>query len=312
MYGESKRLKPDWRWLKEKLVELLKTADKISKIEPEVFYPAHSLTPLKLTSLMYYLDVYTKVFSKFSWCKEMVYIDLLADSGLNRLKKSGKVFVGSPLIAAEFAHRPFDKFLLVEKNANHAKVLEERLNDIGIRPDVFPKDCNEAISEIIRRIRGSASNYLAFIDNEGLDVNWETMEKLLKLPGDIIFNFPTKQIERCLGKYKGDKSDEKAFNNFFGDETWKTSNNAHELLTIYMDKLKENSRELVESINIKSTKGGQFNYHLIFATRKTKAGSPYFEVVHKLRERIEKTHGGLVDKALEILTGDSTDLEAFL
>lgn len=309
-----KRVKSDSRWLKEKLDDLLKTADVVSRIEPKIYYPAHSLTPLKLIDLMYYLDVYTKIISNASWCKEMVFIDMLADSGINKIKETGDLIAGSPLIAAKFAHRPFDKFLLVDWNRDHAKALELRLNSINIQPNVFSGDCNEVISEVIKEIPTSSSHYLAFIDNEGLDVNWETMRKLLKFPGDIIFNFPTKLIDRCFGKYKGKihKKDENKFNEFFGNDEWKNANNAYELLNIYMNKIRDNNRELVESIDIKSTKGGQFNYHLIFATKRTKSGSPYFDVVKRLKERTEKSYGQLVDKALKILTGKSTDLEMFI
>ena len=49
-------------------------------------------------------------------------------------------------------------------------------------------------------------NHFCFIDCEGLDVEWSTLETLLSNRGDILLVFQTAEINRVFGKGKSKES----------------------------------------------------------------------------------------------------------
>ena len=294
----------DFRWLSNHLNEL-RDIRKIAKIKKDIVYVTKSWTPLKLIALMLYLNFYTKVIAsqkaRKTWCENMVYIDLLAGPGLNKIKKD--IVVGSPLIAAR-AYKPFDKLILIEKNKISAEALELRLKKLGLKPQIFVGDCNDKIDDVIGSIPRK-SHYLAFVDCEGLDVDWLTMSNLLKLNGDLIFNFQTQGVRMVPLKARN-----KAFTKFFGDESWKKCKYEEDFLECYKNKIRQ-YRSLVEDINVSST-SPNFHYNLIFATRRTSGGSPWFDpVIGGLKKQVEINTAKSVQLALDILAGRSTNLEMF-
>ena len=251
----------------------------------------------------------------------MYYVDLLADSGINKIEKD--LVLGSPIIASNFAYSPFDKLLLVELDQKRAGALELRLKRINMQSEIFVGNCNDKIDDLLEHLP-FGSHYLAFIDCEGLEVKWETMEKLLNRPGDVIFTFQTQEIRRTWGNAMSKKSpmskvaSEKLLD-FYGDDTWKTATSEKDLLEYYKKKISnvkilqtDASRTLIKDVNVESQRGG-FHYNLIFATRETKTGSPWFEsVVGSIKKRTEKNTGKFVKLALDILSGRSTNLEVFV
>ena len=150
--------------------------------------------------------------------ENMIYLDLLAGSGINRIKGTGNYIIGSPIIAATIAHTPFDELIFVESDKNVSRALNDRLSEI-IRAEqykVYSKKCDEVIDTIIEEhLDGNRTHYLAFIDCEGLDISWNTMENLLQCNGDLIFNFQTSQINRTFGKYKSGHIPEETMYRFF-------------------------------------------------------------------------------------------------
>jgi len=67
------------------------------------------------------------------------------------------------------------------------------------------------------------AHYLAFVDCEGLEVNWSTVEKLLDRWGDIWFTFQSKMATRVVGRaLSGSLGDKERLNTFFGGDGWET------------------------------------------------------------------------------------------
>ena len=292
-------------WLEEKLDSLLKEAEELSNLHEGVYYEVGAWAPLKLIVLLLYLDVYTKIIPKHF--ESMVYVDLLAGSGINQIRGAGRRIIGSPLIAATASHRPFTKLLLVEGMLERSKALEERLKTVidEDRFEVYHENCNAAVDKIVEEhLEKRRSHHLAFIDCQGLDVDWATMEKILEYPGDLIFTFQTALIIRTR-----DYPDR--LNKFYGDDSWKTAKSGDDFLRCYEDKLRE-YRDIVINIRIKEKRRGGFYYHLIFATRKTKGGNPWLQAVDLIKNRIENHTGDAVKYGFDVLSGDATKLDWFI
>ncbi len=73
----------------------------------------------------------------------------------------------------------------------------------------------------------------------------------------------------------------------------------------YSDKLKK-YRELVIPISIKGK--GSFRYSLLFASRKTRAGSPWIKAVEYIKEKVENCKYKYVLGILDLLTGRGKDI----
>jgi len=292
-------------------------SDQLSSIYPEVIYEKRGWAALKLVCLMFYADVYTKIIPKYY--DKMIYIDLLAGPGINRVKETGDLIIGSPIIAATM-EPPFDRLIFVENGVDRSEALECRLSSVldGSVFSVYNKKCDEIIDEIIDKIIDEnlsvgRCHYLAFVDCEGLDIAWDTVEKLLQYDGDFIFNFQTSEINRVLGAYRQGTVRAETMYNFFGDVDLSQARSGVDLLREYKNNLKKH-RDIVEDITIKGGgKFGNFYYDLIFATKRTKNGSPwFFKSVMPLKSRIEAHSGEAVQMALDILTGRQMTLDWFI
>ena len=141
----------DIEWLKRHLQRLLPMSDQLSSIYPEVVYEKRGWAALKLVCLMFYADVYTKIIPKYY--DKMVYIDLLAGSGINRVKETGDLIIGSPIIAATM-ESPFDRLIFVDCEQ---KIRAERAKKKGF-------DKNQI--KIREKFQISLDNKLSIADNK--------------------------------------------------------------------------------------------------------------------------------------------------
>jgi len=87
------------------------------------------------------------------------------------------------------------KYLLVESSPDRGQILKERMRSLVDGVSVFPRDCNECIDNVLAELT-SRSHYLAFVDNEGADVKWPAIQKLIQRNGDIWITFQTSLIRR--------------------------------------------------------------------------------------------------------------------
>lgn len=112
------------------------------------------------------------------WRSGLAYADLFAGPGVCRIREKSRRVPGSPLIAA-LAPIPFQKLVFVESDEAAAEALGARLarTEVARRCNVLRGDCNEMIDDVVALLPPDALT-LAFIDPEGLDVAWKTIEKL--------------------------------------------------------------------------------------------------------------------------------------
>ncbi len=127
------------------------------------------------------------------------YIDLFAGPGRARIRDTGEVIDGSPLIAMSHEKAPFSKILLCDLESDNVTALKERSRRYGDRAEVFSLDSNAETSAIINAIPNLGLN-LALVDPfRPRDLKWTTIEKLANLQRmDLIINFATGFIRRNL------------------------------------------------------------------------------------------------------------------
>jgi len=142
------------------------------------------------------------------------YIDLFASAGIEKLKESGELNWGSPMIAAQ-ARKPFDRLHLCELRRNRHKALMERVGRIRDDSQILQGDANENVPAIANCIPKNSLS-LAFLYPYGLHLDYTTLETLADIRADLIIFFPDRldalrnwehtyldnpesNLDRCLG-----------------------------------------------------------------------------------------------------------------
>jgi three-Cys-motif partner protein len=222
------------------------------------------------------------------WSK-INYIDLQAGPGKNYFPNS-KILLGSPLIAVT-ANKQFDNYWFVEYGDDEFNALKTRLSKLPNISSIHLKqgNCNLVVDEIVREIEkmdrsAKASNQwqtlnLAFLDPEGLELEWQTVEKLGQISKmDLIINFSTSGIIRNGTKFINSGQTE-SVDKFFGTQEWqalylnaKPKGGTHirrELLDFYKQRLSDlgyQNKEIPSEQAFRNTKNRQV-YTLIFASK---------------------------------------------
>jgi len=295
-----------YKWLKPRVKKLVEMAEPYKSIHPNVFYETKPWTIIKLLAFLRFLAIYTKIIKaprQREFFENMYYIDLLAGSGLCRIGSEGDIIAGSALIACTECYHPFDKYFLVEKDHTRAEALKARFKTITPNFAVFNSNCNDCVEEIMGEVE-SRDHYLAFVDCEGLDVSWETMQSLFSKNGDVLLNFQTQSIwrepNRVKNRSRGWKATSKKLNWFFGDDRWRDCEQANDLLECYIDKIEnETTRKIVLPLPVRGS--GSYRYDIILATRKTRGGSPWIKPMEDLQKIMGGYRPELIERTLDIL-----------
>ena len=166
-----------------------------------------------------------------SW-RRRNYIELFSGSGKCKIKNKNEYFLGSPLIALTIEH-PFTNYYFVEQDINFIQTLEKRCSDIKnsqICIQFINNDANKAVRRITdeidkidkKFILGKWSSYnLAFLDPNGLELEWKTVEELAKIRRmDLIIHYSQFGITRNATK-DIDSIHETSIDKFFGDREWR-------------------------------------------------------------------------------------------
>ena len=125
------------------------------------------------------------------------FIDLFAGPGRCRVRETGEVHDGSPLIALKHAECPFTQVIMVEQDIENADVLRARTARWPDRAVVIQGDCNAEADTIIRSLpRGL---HLAFVDPYKVkQLRFDTLAKLARAESiDILVNVPAHDIQRA-------------------------------------------------------------------------------------------------------------------
>jgi len=297
-------------WLSKKL-ETLRMSKYIMKIEKyfnkNALYTAHLWTPLKLITLMWWLTIYSRIVPKYF--SNYWYIDLLASSGANVINETGDIILGSPLLSFLIPHEPFKRHIFIELDTQRRDTLDEMLKHFGFSNyNVLKGDCNEKVYDIPF---DSIDHYFCFIDCEGLDVKWSTLEHLLQYRGDILLVFQTSETKRVFSKAKRGHN-MKALNDFCGGNWWQSCNDINDLFNQYANRVKQKANNLrgfdnfVDYVRVMG-RGGSFYYDVILICRK----GPYVRAWLNLKERLSNLEDKHVKLALKICKGELTTLPEF-
>lgn len=176
----------------------------------------------KLDYLARYINVFETAMRN-KWAVRY-YIDPLSGPGKNRVRESGAVLLGSPLIALTTQH-PFTHYVFVDNSPKNTQALQKRCSasPLADRVTILTGDCNELVVQIVAQIQPNAgrSLNLAFLDPEGMELHWATVEQLARLPRmDLIINYPQGGLNRCM-KRAFETQPPTEVDRFFGDTKWR-------------------------------------------------------------------------------------------
>ncbi len=283
----------------------------ISKTIPKAFdylYSRGPWTGIKLSILAYYLDVYTIIAKKYF--NQICYVDTFAGSGIVKIHEGNEslLLYGSPLLSilVPRQEKKFDRYVFIELDYLKSAILRKAIDALaewGIvdstKVTIITGDMNYVdYSYLLRNCRHS----LVFVDPEGTEPKWSTINKLLDLNIDLLFNFMTSGIRRIWGNWRNGRfSSVNALDEFYGDDSWKKASNDEDLLNIYIDKLRS-KRDIV--IPIKVMGSHAFYYHILLAVRRTSRGNPWLSpIIKSLKPRIERTDSTVFNKLIEVFRG---------
>lgn len=203
-------------------------------------------TESKLAALGSYLEAYRRIFSENQKAKyfKTIYIDAFAGTGerkqqsiadlepqlfsLEELPEIDAYRKGSARIALELKS-PFDEYIFVDKNKNHADQLATMIRrdfpTLESRCRVWHADGVQVILELCRYRNWNKERAVVFLDPYGMNVEWSVLELIAKKKAiDLWLLFPLGMgVQRLL---KRDGLPPKPFvdklTRMFGNEDWKS------------------------------------------------------------------------------------------
>ncbi len=272
--------------LRDHLGSQLTWAFDAQRVRPQVYNEFGAWTGIKLYCLHYYIHVYSTIIS--DWLPRlgkdaMVYVDILAGSGLNRIRPVGEFLPGSTVLAARVPIKPFDFILALENDAERSSALKLRLEKILPRDrfKVISYDADLSQNSILRELEARNAHYMAFVDYEGVSgFSWKGIERLLGMGGDILITL-LPGIVRQLSR--GLEADVRNVASIIGEDLVATVRSEDDLVREYSRKVRQHRKNVLE-IPIRSETG--YHYHLIFAARETRGRSPWWKSVEQLREKV--------------------------
>lgn len=312
----------DRAWVKKQLKRLREHSHEIYDAGGRVTNELGPWTALKMTIHAQAVDVYTTVISNYY--DDWYYVDALAGSGSIKIKdRDSDVLVGSPIVAAAMAgDDPFSEMYFIEKDADRATALEDRIEcacqelpSIQISPEdcyVITDDANEALGEIRSRIKEDRSGRLkgahtfGYIDNADLNVGIDAIPEDDRLRMDLLVNYQSTNANRSAGK--GERSKMERFWGLPFDEL--EAMTEEERLEAYINALKQKGRAGEETIPVQASSEFPYHYYMIYNTKKEDAG--WLNALQNLRERIRALDGDNIDDVLNTMQRDPTNLDSGL
>ncbi len=249
--------------------------------------------PMKQLVIRSYIRQYLKILGPREYIK-LNFIDPLASYGMNKLTKENFkdtfIFPGTALNAALISlrsERGFDKFYLNDRDSNVRQVILNRFNALSkfsknaINFDIEPfekskVDSNKWLIDVLNQINEDrVSNYLIVIDNQGMDIGYETLKKIRNINqfGDVIITFHDTVFSRALNFSEKNKF-------FFGTNVDREST-IKERRDLYISQLRKIGFGRIEPIHVRSE--SSFFYTLLFCCRDNVSGD-WLRMIKYFRE----------------------------
>ncbi|MFW9890320.1 MAG: three-Cys-motif partner protein TcmP [Candidatus Thorarchaeota archaeon] len=273
----------------------------------------------KLVLLSYYIDIYSNIIKNQEWVDNMVYIDLFSGPGFNIIEGYDEVVPGSPLLAQLMPKKgkEFDSLVLFETDKTRADTLRVLLPNASVHN--LDSNSMEAKKVMMNELDKPRTHFLAFIDPEGTECHWSTVEFLLRRWGDLIINCQHNSAARNVGTYRGRCDErtkdaiEKRLFDYFGSNAWMSIEGNFEgdleskLKGLYKDKLKLYRNTIVETSTGQET--GGYKYSILVATKLTTGGSPWLKSIEDARDRIHRTQHSELEKWIQFYRGKRDTVE---
>ncbi len=131
-----------------------------------------------------YVGMYAEMFStgmKNRWPRR-VYLDLFCGPGHSKLRDTGRVVLGSPMIALSLPD-PFDAYVFADENPDALEALRLRVARLERRHVVtyISGDANAAVDRILETIAekpGAKTLSFCFLDPYKLNIHFETVRRI--------------------------------------------------------------------------------------------------------------------------------------
>lgn len=221
----------------------------------------------KLKILHLYLPGYLQAATAAA---ERVYIDAFAGPGLNFLREEGTCIDGSPLLALDARGANgtvFSRLFFIEQNDADAAELEAllKVRDPHHRAEVIVGDVNLKLPELLQQRVPRRSPTFVFLDTDGIDPRWSTLEAIAPWQIEFLINFPLgMSINRNLASDKTLA--------YFGTEDYKPllalPNRERALLDFYKHRLKTLGFEHTTDDNrLIKTRDNRRLYYLVLVSK---------------------------------------------
>ncbi|MBN1979044.1 MAG: three-Cys-motif partner protein TcmP [Anaerolineae bacterium] len=168
------------------------------------------------------LSSYFETSMRKKWTRRH-YIDLFAGPGKCVCRKTGTVYLGSPLLALTTKY-PFTDYVFVDSDPENIVALQERGEALSAsaRIQFIVDDANRVAEEIVQRLHRAPSLNLAFLDPDGLEeLRWKTVATLAKIERlDLIIHYSQMGLTRTMPQAY-ESEGETIVDSFFGDREWR-------------------------------------------------------------------------------------------
>jgi three-Cys-motif partner protein len=186
-------------------------------------------TTVKLDYLQRYIDLFETSMRGKPWCARC-YIDLFSGTGKYQIEGQSGFYVGSALLALTTKH-PFTNYFFVDKLQENINILSKRSKSLlEIKKELFVGDANVRVKEIVEEIKTIdrkrlkdewTSLNLAFLDPDGLELEWHTVQTLATVNKmDLIIFYSqsglTRNFDNCINL-----GTDTVIDKFFGDGEWR-------------------------------------------------------------------------------------------
>lgn len=119
---------------------------------------------------------------KTNW-DQRIYIDLFSGAGFAKIRGSGEIIAGSPILSLRVRNR-FTKYIFCEENEAFLDALKQRVEREAPGADVeyVHGDVNQVVDEVVARIpaygKGNTQLSFCFVDPFSVDLSFETIRAL--------------------------------------------------------------------------------------------------------------------------------------
>jgi len=263
----------------------------------------------KLFYVKRYIDAFEIAMRGKSW-RRRIFIDLFSGPGKCVIRDTNEHLLGSPLIALQTQY-PFTDYYFGDLDRGNINALRQRTSNCSIpkgKVHFLLGDANSKVNDVITEIGRFDKQYidgvlpclnLAFLDPEGLELEWETIAQLAKMNRmDLIIHYSQNGLTRNLDKCYATEKDT-VVDKFFGDKKWRDVYKAalskresigihRALIDFYKSKLSDlgyvvinDSDEIAREPLIRNTQKNAPLYRLIFASKHPLGNKIWNEVTKK-------------------------------